>query len=49
MSNYGIQKLPPNNASKGNHFVQIKVNIPKKLSPEQKAAMEAYAKLEEEQ
>jgi DnaJ-class molecular chaperone len=48
MSSYGIQKLPPNNSSKGNHFVQIKVKIPKKISTEQRAAMEAYAKLEED-
>ena len=34
MSNYGIQKLPPNNQHKGNHYVQIKITIPKRLRPE---------------
>jgi DnaJ-class molecular chaperone len=32
---------------KGNHYVTLKIVIPKKLSEEQKKAMEAYAKLED--
>lgn len=46
ISNYGIQKLPPNHHQKGNHYVTIKVVIPKKLTNEQRAAMENYAKTE---
>ena len=34
ISNYGIQKLPPNHHQKGNHYVTIKVVIPKKLTNE---------------
>jgi len=47
LANYGVQKLPPNHHQKGNHFVTIKIVIPKKLSEEQKRAMEQYAKLED--
>ena len=32
---------------KGNHYVTFKVVIPKKLSEEQRKAMEAYAKVED--
>lgn len=46
ISNYGIQKLPPNHHQKGNHYVTIKVVIPKKISFEQREAMEKYAKTE---
>jgi len=42
-----VQKLPPNQHQKGNHFVTIKIVIPKKLNDEQKKALEAYAKLED--
>lgn len=48
ISNYGIQKLPPNHHQKGNHYVTIKVLIPKKLSPDQREAMLEYAKTEKE-
>ena len=48
ISNYGIQKLPPNHHQKGNHYVTIKVIIPKKLTPDQREAMEAYAQTEQE-
>jgi len=34
MSNYGVNKLPPNHHNKGNHYVTIKVVVPKKLSPD---------------
>lgn len=32
ITNYGIPKLPPNNHEKGNHYVTIKIVIPKKLT-----------------
>lgn len=47
ISNYGVQKLPPNHHQKGNHFVKIKIIIPKKLNEQQKKAMEAFAKVED--
>jgi len=31
ITNYGIAKLPPNQKEKGNHYVTVKVVIPKKL------------------
>jgi molecular chaperone DnaJ len=34
ITNYGVQKLPPNHHQKGNHYVTIKVVIPKKLNKE---------------
>lgn len=42
ITNYGIQKLPPNEGEKGNHYVTIKVTIPKKLTEEQRMAMLDY-------
>ena len=39
--------MPPNHHQKGNQFVTVKVVIPKKLSKDQKSAMEAFSKLEE--
>jgi DnaJ-class molecular chaperone len=42
-----VQKLPPNHHQKGNHFVTVKIIIPKKLNEAQKKAMEAYAKIED--
>ena len=42
ITNYGIQKLPPNEGDKGNHYVTIKVTIPKKLTEEQRMAMLDY-------
>ena len=48
ISNYGIQKLPPNHHQKGNHYVSIKVVIPKKLTDDQRKAMLAYSKTEPE-
>ena len=47
ISNYGVQKLPPNHHQKGNHYVTFKIVIPKVLNPEQKKAMLEYAKTEE--
>lgn len=34
ISNYGVQKLPPNHHQKGDHFVAVKIVIPKRLTPE---------------
>ena len=47
IANYGVQKLPPNHHQKGNHYVTVKIIIPKKLNEAQKKAMEAYAKVED--
>lgn len=30
----------------GDHYVTFKINVPKKLTPKQKALMQAYAELE---
>ena len=43
----GVQKLPPNHHQKGNHFVKVKIIIPKKLNEAQKKAMEAFAMVED--
>ncbi len=32
IANYGVQKLPPNHHQKGNHYVTVKIIIPKKLN-----------------
>jgi len=32
---------------KGNHYVTVKIVVPKKLNEEQKRAMEAFAKIED--
>ena len=47
ITNYGVQKLPPNQSQKGNHFVNFKIVVPKRLNPEQKRAMQAYEKIEQ--
>ena len=47
IANYGVQKLPPNHHQKGNHYVTVKIIIPKKLNEAQRKAMEAYAKVED--
>uniref|UniRef100_A0A7S3CJZ9 CR-type domain-containing protein n=1 Tax=Strombidium rassoulzadegani TaxID=1082188 RepID=A0A7S3CJZ9_9SPIT len=47
IANYGVQKLPPNHHQKGNHYVTIKVVIPRTLSPEQRQAMELFRSVEE--
>ena len=47
ISNYGVQKLPPNHHQKGNQYVTIKVVIPKDLSAEQRHAMEYFRSLED--
>lgn len=44
---YGIQKLYPNQYSKGDHYVHLTIKIPSYLNKKQKEAMENYAKVEE--
>lgn len=46
ISNYGVQKLPPNHHQKGNQYITFKIVIPKTLNKEQREAMEAFAKVE---
>lgn len=48
LSNYGIPHLPPNQNFKGHHYVNFKIQIPKKLSPTQKKIFEDLAKIEKE-
>jgi len=48
ITNYGMYKLPPNHHDKGNHFVTVKVIIPKKLTEEQHLAMAKYALTEQD-
>lgn len=42
-----MAKLPPNHHQKGNHIVNIKLVVPKKLTDAQRQALEQYAKLED--
>ena len=42
----GVPKLPPNQFSKGNHYVHIKIAIPKTLSENAAKALQDYAMLE---
>lgn len=44
---YGIQKLYPNQYSRGDHYVHIKIKIPSYLNKKQKEAMKAYAEVED--
>jgi len=46
MLNLGIQKLPPNQNMKGNQIVTFKIEIPKRLTPEQKKILESYRDVE---
>eukprot|EP00347_Sterkiella_histriomuscorum_P023826 403333254 len=48
LPNLGVNKLPPNQNQKGNQIVNVKIVMPSKLSPAQRAALEAYAKLEDQ-
>jgi DnaJ-class molecular chaperone len=32
LEGHGISKLPPNQREKGNHYVKVKIAIPKKLT-----------------
>jgi len=46
ITNYGIAKLPPNQKEKGNHYVTVKVVIPKKLDEDQRQAMVDFQQVE---
>lgn len=46
ITKYGVQKLPPNHHQKGDHFVTIKIVVPRRLTPEQREAMLKYEALE---
>jgi len=45
--NYGIQKLPPNQQQKGNHYVHFKIKVPLRLTDKQKQLIQEFALLEE--
>ena len=47
MEGFGVHKLPPNQNEKGAHIVNIKISIPTTLTPAQRQALEAYAKVED--
>lgn len=42
----GINKLPPNHRTKGDHYVSFKIEIPKNLNKEQIEAIKKYAEVE---
>jgi DnaJ-class molecular chaperone len=42
----GMNKLPPNQAQKGDQTVTFKIAIPDKLNDQQKEALMAYARVE---
>ena len=46
ISNYGVPHLPPNSAQRGHHFVELQVQIPKKLNLKQKSILEQLAEIE---
>ena len=46
MSNYGVNKLPPNHHNKGNHYVTIKVVVPRKLTKDQERIMKEFSATE---
>jgi DnaJ-class molecular chaperone len=48
IQNYGIPKLPPNQLSKGNHFIHLKIRIPTNLNTTAKNLLREYAKCEPE-
>ncbi|KAG4079868.1 hypothetical protein HA402_014999 [Bradysia odoriphaga] len=45
LSGKGLKRV--NSHGQGNHYVDLKITIPKKLTQEQKALLQAYAELEE--
>ena len=45
--NCGIQKLYPNQYSRGDHLVHLIIKIPSYLNRKQKKAMKAYAEVED--
>ena len=46
ISNYGVNKLPPNNNGRGNHYVHFKIKVPKSLNSDQRKLMEEYSEIE---
>ena len=44
---FGINKLPPLQKQRGHHFVTFEVEIPTRLSNEQKELFSEYAKIED--
>lgn len=46
LTNKGLKRV--NSYGQGNHYVNIKIQIPQKLSDKQKALIQAYAELEED-
>ena len=44
---YGLQRLYPNQHSKGDHYVHFKIKIPSFLNHKQREAMKAYANTED--
>ena len=48
LANLGVSKLPPNENTRGHHFVHFKVKIQTHLSSQAKKLLQEYAKLEPE-
>ncbi|XP_063700716.1 protein tumorous imaginal discs, mitochondrial-like isoform X2 [Culicoides brevitarsis] len=46
LTNKGLKRV--NSYGNGNHYVHLKIQVPKKLSAKQKALIQAYAELEED-
>jgi DnaJ-class molecular chaperone len=46
LKSQGVTKLAPNQHQKGDHLVTLKIAVPNKLSPEQKAIYEQLRELE---
>ena len=47
ISGYGVQKLYPNQHSRGDHYVHFQVKIPSFLNHKQREAMKAFAAVED--
>lgn len=47
IAGYGVQKLYPNQHSKGDHYVHFNIKIPSFLNHKQREAMKAYASVED--
>ena len=48
IAGYGVQKLYPNQHSRGDHYVHLNIKVPSFLNHKQKEAMKAYAAVEEQ-
>jgi len=48
LANLGVPKLPPNQNTRGHHFVHFKVKIPTHLTSQAKKLLQEYAKFEPE-